>query len=318
LLLMTNALLPHPLVWPLYVLAGVGSSMVALSRPSLTALVPRLVARVEFAGAIALETVTGGAAMIAGPALAGLLIAGIGLPATHAVDGVTFIASLVCLTLMSAVPPPAEAEAPGLRSILEGLRYVRGKPVLQGTYLLDYAAMVFGMPRALFPALALGRFGGGPRVVGLLYAAPALGAFLLSATSGWTGRVRRHGRAISIAVFVWGGATVAFGLSHRLAFALAFLAVAGGADLVSGLFRMQVWNETIPDALRGRLAGVEWANVASGPLLGDLEAGVVASWRGPGFSVVSGGLACVLAAAVMLVFLPGFLAYDAGPRGPVT
>jgi MFS family permease len=316
LLLMANALLKHPMVWPLYALAAVGSSLVALSRPSLTAMLPRLVSKDELSGAIALETVTGGAAMIAGPALAGLLIASVGMATTYGVDAASFVASLVCLALMKAVPPPADAPAPGLRSIIDGLRYVRGKPVLQGTYLLDYAAMVFGMPRALFPALALGRFAGGPREVGLLYAAPAVGAFLLSATSGWTGRVRRHGLAITIAVITWGTATAAFGLSHDLWLALLLLAVAGGADLVSGLFRMQVWNETIPDAFRGRLAGVEWANVASGPLLGDVESGLVASWRGPGFSVVSGGVACVVTAVVMLAFLPGFVTYDARAERP--
>jgi MFS family permease len=316
LLLMANALLRHPMVWALYVLAAIGSSLVALSRPSLTAMLPRLVSKEEMPGAIALETITGGAAMIAGPAVAGLLIAGVGLSTTYAVDAASFVASLGCLLMMRSVPPPGDAPAPGFRSIIDGLRYVRGRPVLQGTYLLDYAAMVFGMPRALFPALALGRFGGGPRILGLLYAAPALGGFLLSATSGWTGRIRHHGRAITWAVLTWGGATAAFGLSHRLWLALVFLAIAGGADLVSGLFRMQVWNETIPDELRGRLAGVEWANVASGPLLGDVEAGVVGSWRGPGFSVVSGGVACIVAAVVLAALLPGFLAYDAGARTP--
>jgi hypothetical protein len=171
--------------------------------------------------------------------------------------------------------------------------------------------MIFGFPRAVMPALALGRFGGGAATLGLLYAAPTAGAFLVSATSGWTGAVRRHGLAIAVAVGVWGLAIVAFGLSHSLVLAMLFLAVAGGADMVSGVFRMTIWAQVIPDRYRGRLAGVTLINVTSGEMIGDVESGAVAAWRGPGFSVVSGGVACLVGLGVLVVLLPEFVRYRA-------
>jgi MFS family permease len=178
--------------------------------------------------------------------------------------------------------------------------------------------MIFGMPSALFPELAFKRYGGSglapATIVGLLAGAPYAGALLAGATSGWVGRIRRHGLAITWSVLVWGVAITAFGLAHSLWLALPLLAVAGAGDFVSATFRSTIWNQTIPDALRGRLAGIELANVASGPLLGNAEAGAVSAWRGPTFSIVSGGLACLAGAALLAWRLPAFLRYrsDAG------
>jgi MFS family permease len=210
---------------------------------------------------------------------------------------------------MRSVPPPLDAPPVSLSSIAEGVRYAWSREELLGTYGVDMIAMFFGMPMALFPAIAE-RFGGAD-VLGLLYAAPAVGALLATVTSGWVGRVHRHGLAIVVAASVWGAAIVGFGLAPSLGLALAALAVAGGADMVSGMFRMTIWNQTIPDRLRGRLAGIEQVSYTSGPLLGNLEAGVVASLASVRASVVSGGVLCVVGVVLAAIALPAFRRYDA-------
>jgi len=307
--LAANALADHPRPWVLYCAAGLMAALDGLQRPSLEALVPRLVSKDELPGAAALQSLRFNVAQLAGPALAGLLIAGAGLPTAYAVDMGTFAVSLLALGLLRAVPPPPDADRPSLRSIAEGLRYARGRQDLLGTYVVDIVAMVFGMPMALFPAIAA-RFGGA-RTVGLLYAAPAAGALLVSAASGWIGRVHRHGLAILVAAAVWGVAIVGFGLAAPLWLALAMLAAAGAADMVSVMFRSTMWNQSVPDELRGRLAGIEMLSYMAGPLLGNVEAGLLASAFGVPASVVSGGLLCVGGVAVVGLALPALRRYDA-------
>lgn len=308
-LLALNASLTHPHVWALYGLAAVASACTGLGRPSLGAMIPRLVAPDEVTAAAALQGMYGSIGLVGGPALGGVLLATIGLGGTYLFDVATFLVSLVALRAMSSMPPAEDASPAGLSSVFDGLRFLKGKPVLQGTYLLDFNAMIFGMPKALFPALAITRFGGGPRVVGLLYGAPALGSLAVTVTSGWAGHVRRHGLGVSVGVAMWGAAIVVFGLTRSLPMALAMLAVAGAGDMISGLFRMTIWNQVIPDDYRGRLEGIAWANVSGGPLLGDVEAGAVAAWRGPQFSVVSGGLACLAGVALFTILRPTFVRY---------
>ncbi len=314
-ILLVNALLPHPQVWLLYVIAAVASGLDALQRPSLEALLPRLVDRDELAAAGALNSLRSTFGMIMGPAVAGLLIASVGLPSTFGIDMATFIVSLLALRLMQAVPPPQDAERPSLRRVVEGLQYARSRPELMGTYLVDIAAMFFGMPTALFPALALqyAQEGSGissATAVGLLYSAPAVGAFLASLTSGWAVRVHRHGLAVILAASVWGLAIVGMGLAPSLALALFFLALAGGADMVSALFRGLIWNRTIPDALRGRLASIELISYSSGPLLGEVESGTVATAFTPRISILSGGILCVVSVGLLALVLPKFRSYD--------
>jgi len=306
--LLVNAALARPRTWILFVIAGVMAGLNGIQRPALAALIPRLVDAHELASTAAIESLQGTVAMIAGPALAGLLIAGPGLPATFGVDVGTFALSLVALAAMVAVPPPADAERPSVRRVLEGLRYARSRQELVGTYVIDMAAMFFGMPIALLPAIAA-RYGGAG-ALGALYAAPPAGAFLATVTSGWTSRVHRHGLAIAAAATLWGGAIVVFGLAGRLWLALAGLVVAGGADMVSGIFRMTMWNRTVPDSLRGRLASIEMVSYTSGPLLGNTEAGAVAALFGVRASVVSGGVLCVAAVLLASAALPAFRAYD--------
>ncbi len=305
--LVVNALQAHPRLWVLYLVAAMVAGLDALQRPSLDALLPRLVERAELTAAGALTSLRMILGMVAGPALAGILIASLGLPITYVIDLISFSASLCALSLMRAVPPP-DAERPSLRRVAEGLRYARSRPELLGTYIVDMVAMFFGMPTALFPALA--PHYGGPGVLGLLYAAPAAGSLVATVTSGWSGRVHRHGLAILWAAGAWGAAITLFGLVDSLPLALLCLAFAGGADMVSGLFRGTIWNQTIPDALRGRLAGIELISYSSGPTLGNVESGTVAALVGPRASVVSGGLLCMAGVALLAVALPVFRRYD--------
>jgi MFS family permease len=307
--LMVNSLLPHPSVAVLFVVAPVLAALYGILRPSLDALVPRLVTREELPAASALEGFRGTLGSIAGPAVAGIIIAGAGLPVAYGLDVATFGASLVALWFMRAVPPPPDAPPVSLGSIAEGLRYARSRQELLGTYGVDIIAMFFGMPMALFPAIAQ-RFGGAG-VLGLLYAAPAVGSLLATVTSGWVAHVHRHGLAIIVAAATWGTAIIGFGLAPNLALALLGLVIAGGADMVSGIFRGTIWNQTIPDRLRGRLAGIEQVSYTSGPLLGNVEAGVVASLASVRASVVSGGVLCVIGVVLAAVALPAFRRYDA-------
>ena len=306
--LAANASLDRPSVVVLFVAAGVATMLVALQRPSLEALVPRLVPREELTAAAALSSLRGTVGMIGGPAVGGVLIATIGLGATYAVDVATFAFSLVMLNRMRAVPPPPDAERPSVRGVVDGIRFAAGRPELLGTYLVDINAMFFGMPNALFPALAVHY--GGAEVVGLLYTAPAVGAFAATLTSGWTARIHRHGAAVLWAAGVWGVAILGFGLVDLLWAALLLLGIAGAADMVSGIFRSTIWNTTIPDHLRGRLAGIELISYSSGPTLGNVEAGALAAATTPRFSAAFGGAACVIGTIALAAALPAFRRYD--------
>ena len=308
-LLTMNALLPRPHVWPLFLAAGLMSALSGLQRPSLEAITPRLVDRDELPAVATLGTLRGSVGMIAGPAIGGVLIASVGLASTYVVDLLTYAFSFVAVGLMRHLPPPEGAESPSLERLREGFRYARSRQELIGTYVVDFVAMVFGMPLALFPAIS-DRLSG-PRVLGLLYTAPAVGALAATLTGRWTARVHRHGLAVMLAATVWGIGIVVFGLSESLWPALFGLALAGGADCVSGIFRGTMWNQTIPDALRGRLASIEMVSYMSGPLLGHAEAGAVAAAFGVRASVISGGVLCIVGVLACGALLPEFVRYDA-------
>lgn len=298
-----------PPVWSLYVLAGFMSGMLGLQRPSIDALMPRLVPREELMAAAALGSFRGSFIMIVGPAIGGVLIASMGLAFTYSMDALSYVLALGCIALIRKTSAPEGAERPTVESIREGFRYARSRQELIGTYVVDFVAMIFGMPMALFPALSEKL--GGPGVLGVLYASPAVGAFLASVTSRWTHRVKRHGLAVTVAAAVWGAAIVVFGFCDAILPATFFLALAGGADAVSGIFRSTLWNQTIPDHLRGRLAGIEMVSYMSGPMLGNLEAGMAAAAFGVRASVVSGGILCVIGVAACAVMLPKFISYNA-------
>jgi len=242
----------------------------------------------------------------------------------YAVDVVSFAATITaCILLHPQVPrdrPPRTRSlvATGWHELADGVSFLRGKPVLQATFYVDLVAMIFGMPRALFPVLAVTRFGGGSEVVGLLFSSAAIGALLGALTGGWMRRVRRQGLAVLWAVFVWGLGIIAFGLSGpELGVAVACLAVAGAADVISAVFRGTILQSTTPDALRGRLSGIHTLVVAGGPRIGDFEAGVVASLTTPTVSVVSGGVFCIMGVGALAVLSPQFRRYQAGSDPPV-
>lgn len=307
-LLLLNSLGGTPQLWALYVIAALTSGLSGLARPSREALIPRLVTPEEIPAVSGLQSTYHNIASIGGPALAGLLLANFPLAWVYAIDLATFAVSLLCLALIRAVPPPPGADRPSVRSVVDGLRYARKRPELLGTYLVDMNAMFFGMPMALYPFLAL-KFGG-PQVLGLLHAAPAAGALLASMTSGWSARVHRHGLMVLLAAGVWGLGVLGFGLSPSLWMALLFLALAGFGDMISGLFRGIIWNQTIPDHFRGRLAGIEQLSYLSGPTLGNLESGIAAKGFGISGSVVFGGVMSLVGTAALAVWLRPFLKYD--------
>jgi len=276
--------------------------------------VPRVVRRDQLTAAAALMSLSANASVIVGTTLGGLLATWPGPRAVYVLDAVSFAVSLMFLRWLGPLPAPTApdgADPPSARlgGLLSGLRYARGRPELIGSYLADLAAMTFAYPNALFPFMAAELHA--PWAVGLMFAAPSAGALAASATSGWTGRVHRHGRAIALAAAAWGLAITGFGLAPDIGAALALLTVAGAADMVSGIFRGALWNTTIPDSLRGRLAGVELLSYSLGPSAGQIRAGAVASVTTPRFSLWSGGLLCAIAVAAVCVALPGFERYSA-------
>jgi MFS family permease len=315
-LLMLNALAPRPMVWPLYAIAGLMMAAAALQRPSLEASVPRVVPRDQLIAAGALMSMSQNANVVAGAALGGVLAAGPGPQWVYALDTVSFVASF-CFLWMVRPLPTATGEhtpaGPGLRSILDGLAYARGRPDLIGSYLADLAAMILAYPAALFPFMAAELHA--DWAVGLMFAAPSVGAIAVTMVSGWMSRVRRHGLAIAVAAAAWGLLITGFGLAPDIGVALACLVLAGSADMVSGIFRGTLWNQTIPDALRGRMAGVELLSYGIGPSVGQIRAGAVASVTSARFSIVSGGLLCVGAVGLVCLALPAFTGYRAEPAG---
>jgi MFS family permease len=295
--------------WMLYVLAAWMAGVGGLQRPSMDALVPRLVEKEEMPAAASLAMFRGSLGMIGGPAIAGIIIAAFTVSSAYLVDFLSYIVSLICLWQIRPVPPPERGEAPSLKGVVEGFRYAASRQELIGTYVVDFVAMIFGMPMALFPAMA-DRLGG-PSALGLLYGAPAIGALVISLLNSVFAPVRRHGLGVLIAASVWGVAIVAFGFSNVLWLSVVFLAIAGGADAVSAMYRMTMWNQTIPDALRGRLASIEIVSYTSGPMLGHVEAGLAAAAIGLRGSIISGGVLCVIGVLLCAWKLPRFVSYRA-------
>ena len=307
--LAVNASLPDPAVWPLFVLSAVNAGLSAVDQPARMAAIPSVLPRNLLVSGYALEQTLTQVASAVGPALAGWLIAQFSLTITYGVEALAFVAAAASLTKVGRLPPEGGGRAVSFSSIGEGLRYLRGQRLIQSCFLIDLNAMVFGMPRALFPALGTAFFGGDASTVGLLYAAPGAGALVAAVTSGWVGAVRRGGRVVVGAVVVWGASIALFGIVPFLPVALGLLALAGAADVVSAVFRNTILQLTVPDALRGRLTAIHGAVVGGGPRLGDLEAGAVAAATSVRFSVVSGGVACIMGALAVARFMPELWRY---------
>jgi len=306
-----NAVSSHPKLWPIFVFSALAAAISGLDRPARSAAIPTLVGMDLISAANALWQTMLQVGSLVGPALAGLLLASTGLATVYWVDAATFAVAFVAVARMRPLPPEGGGRRAGLGSILEGLRFLGSRRVLQANFLIDVDAMVFGLPRALFPALAVGLYHGGPTTVGLLFAAPGAGALVGALTTGWVQRVERQGRAVLIAVAVWGAAMAAFGVTPWLPVGLVFLAIAGAADVISAVFRNTILQLAVPDALRGRLSSVQIAVVTGGPRLGDTESGAVAALTSAQVSVVSGGLACLAGVALIAWRWPEYRRYDA-------
>jgi MFS family permease len=306
--LLLNALLPHPVVWPLYVVAALSSALVSVQRPALDSLFPRIVAHEHLPAAASLNSLRWTVGGVAGPAVAGVVVAYAGLGWAYGADLLTFVVSVALVVRIAASPAAHEAAKPSLRAIAEGARYAWGRKELLGTYAVDLAAMFLAMPLAVLPFLADEL--DADWSLGLMYAAVPLGSLLVSLTSGWTSRVHRHGRLVVLAAALWGLAIAGAGVVGNVWLVLLFLTVAGGCDMVSGIFRGAMWNQTIPDELRGRLAGIELLSYSVGPTVGQVRSGGFAAWWGVRASVWSGGLLCVGAVGLLALCLPKLMTYD--------
>jgi MFS family permease len=299
------------LVWVLYLLVGLQAGFSTVDSPARAAIIPRLIPREQLAAANALQQIGFNLGVTVGPLVAGVLIKEVGLFAAYLADAVSFLAALYAVWRLPAVPPEAGGRPPGLRSVAEGLRFVARQPVLLASFLVDIDAMLFGWFRAELPLVAAAFYHGGAGTVALLNWAYAMGAVVVAVLGGWLGRARRQGLGVIVSVAVFGTAITGFALARELWLGLLLLATAGGADMVSAVFRNTILQVVTPDALRGRLSGVYYLVVTGGPRLGDLRGGFVAAASSVGVSVLSGGIALLALLAALAVAVPGLRRYRA-------
>jgi MFS family permease len=311
-----NAFLPDPQVWVLFVFSFLSAAAYSLYSPALRAWPARLLTPDLYTSALALEVVYYQSAALTAPVLTGFLIVWPGVEWAYLLDAVSFLVAMAAFARMRPSPPSGERPSIGWAAIGEGLRFLRGKPILQGTFWIDLNAMIFGLPVALYPAFVLDVLHASPGVLGLLYSAEALGALLVALLSGRAKHVRRQGLVTIVACACWGAGIVGFGLSTTLGVAMLFLVLASAADMVSGLYRDAILKTVTPDEMRGRLEGISLSVVGTGPSLGNAEAGFLASLTTVRTSIVSGGLACIVGAGVLAVLLPAYRRYDASKARP--
>jgi MFS family permease len=309
--LAVNAFLPDPQVWVLFAFSFLWASAYSLYSPAFRAWPARLLSPDLYTSALALEVVYYQSAALVGPVLAGILFVKLGVGYAYLIDAISYMAVIVALAGMRPSPPTAERASVGWATIVEGVRFLRGNQVLQGTFWIDLNAMIFGLPVALYPAFVIDVLDASPGLVGLLYSAEALGALLVALVSGRAKHVRRQGLVTLVACVCWGAGIVGFGLSPTLWIALVFLMLASASDMVSGLYRDAILKTVTPDEMRGRLEGIGLAVVGTGPSLGNAEAGLLAAVTSVKTSIVSGGVACILGAGVLALVLPRYSRYDA-------
>jgi MFS family permease len=307
--LLLNSVLPNPETLVIYVAAALFAVVDGLQRPSMGAILPRLVSHEDLPSATNLLTLRWQFGFILGPTLGGIIFTTFSISTGYMLDIATYLISLIFLAKVRKIPPSNENEKPSLAALLEGVRYACSRQDLIATYVIDLAAMFFAMPNALFPFWA--DLLGAPWALGLFYSAGVFGAVAVTLTSGWTKTYRFHGKAIILAAIGWGLAIAIAGLTNSLFIVLLCLAAAGASDHVSALFRQTIWNQTIPDNLRGRLAGIELLSYSVGPLAGQLRAATIASATSLSFSVTSGGVICVIFVVILAFLMPSFWKYDA-------
>ena len=311
-LMWLNAILDQPRLWPLFAVTALNGALLAFDSPARQSALPRIVGMALVTEGVVLMQTLLNIAKALGPLLAGIIIARYSLEVAYGTATLIFLLNTLIVRGLPAIPPKEGARRAGLGSVLEGLRFLRERPVLKANFAIDLNAMIFGMPIALFPAFALEVLDGDASTVGLLHSAIGLGALTSALLSGWVSGVRRPGRAVVIAVLVWGAAITGFGLARTTWLAVILLALAGSADVVSAIFRLSILQHSVPDELRGRLFGINVAVVSGGPQLGDLEAGVVATLAGTQASIVSGGIATLLGAVLVARRVPAYLRPIAG------
>jgi MFS family permease len=307
--LAVNAFRDHPSVWVIFVVAVLLASASSLQRPSREALMPRTVAHDQLPAANALSSLSMQAGILAGPAIGGLLVAYVGIGECYVIDIVGLSVASVLFALMRPYPHRSETTPPSLKGIGEGLHYALHRRDLLGTYIVDIVCMLMAYPVVLFPALAEKVFDA-PALLGLLYAAETVGSLVATALSGWTARIHHHGRAIVIAATAYGGFIALAGIMPNVWLVIVFLAVAGAADMISGIFRGTIWSQTIPESMRGRLAGIEMLSYSLGPIGGQVRAGVTADLWSVRGAIYSGGLACVGGVVLTAAWLRDFWSYD--------
>lgn len=310
LLLIINAYFYNTLSF-IYLIAACLSALNGLHRPSLDALTPRLVSQEEIQAVSVLSMFKSTVSVIGAPAVAGMCIANLGLTWAFIFDFLTFVFSIGALACIHSLPFQKERQGPNLKNIPIAIRYALSRQELLGTYLVDFMAMISAMPNALFPAIAAGF--GGTKVLGWLYTGPAIGAFIITLFSGWTKKVKQHGAAVAIAAFIWGGAIACIGMHPSFLWIMTFLVLSGAADCVSGIFRVTIWNETIPDNVRGRMASLEVISYSSGPLIGNAQVGFLASMTSPQMAILIGGIFCMISVIVCVFLLPIFWSYRQAP-----
>ena len=307
-LLLANSMLWEPKVWVIYIAAGLFAVVDGLQRPSADAMLPRLVGHQDLPAATALMSLRWQLGLIVGPTVGGIIFATFSISAGFAVDMATYVVALVFLARVRSMPSSKEAKKPSLAALFEGVKYAFSRQDLIGTYIIDLAAMTLAMPMALYPFWADQL--NAPWALGMFYSAITVGSVLVTVTSGWTTRYRFHGRAVILAAIGWGLAIAVAGLSTSLVLVLLFLTIAGAFDMISALFRANIWNQTIPDHFRGRLAGIELLSYSVGPLAGQLRAATIASATTLSFSVTSGGVLCAIVVTFLAFFLPKMWKYD--------
>jgi MFS family permease len=308
--LAANAATSHPRVWPLYLFQFIISASFSLGVGAQRSMTPQLVNESQFMAASALNSVTSEFGAVAGPALAGVLIGYVDLKWIYLGDTISYVGAIGAVALLPRLVAVEDAERPSWESIVAGFRYVRRQPVILGFFLVDTNAMIFGMPSALFPAIAAHRFGD-PALVGYLYTAPAAGALLVSLLSGPLRHIRRQGLGVVVTASLWGVAIAAFGFAQQLWIALLLLALAGVGDQISAILRSVMLYRITPKEVLGRVSGIEFMQVAAAPSIGNLEAGALASLTSVRFSIVSGGLFCVLGCLLLAAAFPALVRYDA-------
>lgn len=302
-----NSMRESPSVPVIFVLMGILQALNGFHRPAMEALTQQMVDKKDYPQVGALTSFRYSLCAIIGPSIGGIIIAKFGIAEGYIIDTVTFLIAIFCLLKLSSIPNAPVSQKSPLADMKDGFAFAISKPELMGTYIIDIVAMAFAFPLALYPAMS--EQWGGAEVAGWLFSAMSVGALVATLFSGWANKVSLRGKGVVIAATMWGVFIVGTGYTNQMVWAFAFLALAGAADMFSALFRKVIWNETIPNHMRGRLSGIEMVSYMSGPLIGNARAGYIAAQTSVNFSLTSGGYICVAGVILTAFLLPKFWRY---------